>query len=663
MHSSRPDAVRAAVATWVAGSAAVVVALAIPLLASPTLVGPDAAMYGAIAVAIRHGAGLVFPDGMTVTARPPLFAIATALLSPVAGVTPAEILLSKIGFAVLLVLATALALRLAGVVAGGLVVVALGISPLMVRWSGATLIDGLAAALALGGIVAFTTDSPGPRRWVLAGLLLGLSFLVKETAILLLFVPLALAITGSETGRRRLDAAWLPIAAFAVVVAPWYAWVAAQTGRTYLLGVSAAIGLAAGLVLLIGMWLVRRRLPLAEPDAERTAPRWAWPAVVALAVAWTLGGWLAIELTAEPSAASNVVRAVYRYARLSLAPDLPLLIGIAAGAIVGVALAVRRPAVRPIAFAAVAMAPVLAFLAQRGFEARSIAIGIAGAIVLAAVVVAEGCAWVERHRRRGGALLGAGAVVVAIGLSVGPTAAAIGRQPALVARATWDRPEVAAVAEWLRSRVPPGGAVVSSWQYAAMLYVEADGAFGVHQVPLRRATATGDATSPLTAVATLDSWQDQPIPASPIGSIVYVARGIPVDLVALDRMELLATLRETRTPFLVAVGAGPDQRSGWNYPFVGAALGSPDVALEQLLGDGDWIRVFDVPAGVTYDSGVVSVDATAAVALLTGDAAADRATFAALGATQIRVWPPRIPDAVLAELRATGLPVVLASDR
>jgi hypothetical protein len=213
------------------------------------------------------------------------------------------------------------------------------------------------------------------------------------------------------------------------------------------------------------------------------------------------------------------------------------------------------------------------------------------------------------------------------------------------------------VADWLAARVPAGTSIVASWQYAAMLYVDGGGAFRVHQVPLQRAIATGDPAAPLSAIASLDSWQDQPIPATPIGAISYVARGVPADLVALERMALEGALRETGTSLLVVVGAGPTQRSGKNYPFVGSALGSPEPMLAVDLGGGDWIRVFPVAPGVTYDSGVVSVDAAAAATLTTGDAAADRRTFEALGATRIRVWPAPIPDEVLARLQATGLPV------
>jgi 4-amino-4-deoxy-L-arabinose transferase-like glycosyltransferase len=663
-------AARAWAGPTVVGAIAVAAAIAIAAATTPAAVGPDASMYAAIATSIVHGHGLAYPDAAPVTARPPLYALATAVLSLVSGVVPAAVAISKLGFVGVLVCAATIATRIRGPFAGLLVVVVLGLTPLMVRWSGATLLDGVAAAFALAAIAAWSSPSLDRRTWIVAGALLGLSFLVKETAIYLLLVPIGLALIAEAPPLRRLDAAGWALAAFGAVAAPWFVWFAFQTGRTYLVDASALVG-AVAVVVAVGAWVGARRLIAPARPAEATNDRTrggtvvAWVALVALSVLWVIGGWLALEASAAQPVADDAMRSVYRYSRLTLSPDLPLFLAMAVAVPIGLAMAVRRPALRAIAIATLATAPILLFVAIRGFEARSIAVAIAGAAVLAAVVVAEACAVAARRWPRAGVPVRAAVSVALVALSIGPTAAALQRQPAVVEATTWDRPDVAQVATWLRDRVPGGGAIVSSWEYAAMLYVQADAAFRVDQVPLVRASATGDPAAPLTTLTTLGTWQDERLPAEPVGTVVYVARGVVGDWVTLERSALQQALAESGTAWLVVVGSGPAQRSGRNYPFVGQAIGSPDAALE-LDGDaadgGGWIRVFGVPAGVTYDSGIVSVDAAAAHLLTNGPPDVGRRAFEALGATEIHVWPPRIPAADLEQLKATGLPVVLSSD-
>ena len=79
---------------------------------------------------------------------------------------------------------------------------------------------------------------PSTRAWQLhlaAGAMLGAAFLVKETAILFVPLPLALSLVcGFDAGWKRAYTGWL--AGFAAVTAWWWVWVYAYTGDLFLAG-------------------------------------------------------------------------------------------------------------------------------------------------------------------------------------------------------------------------------------------------------------------------------------------------------------------------------------------------------------------------------------------------------------------------------------------
>ena len=68
-----------------------------------------------------------------------------------------------------------------------------------------------------------------------AGVMLGAAFLIKETAILFVPLPLALSLVcGFDAGWKRAYTGWL--AGFAAVTAWWWVWVYAHTGDLFLVG-------------------------------------------------------------------------------------------------------------------------------------------------------------------------------------------------------------------------------------------------------------------------------------------------------------------------------------------------------------------------------------------------------------------------------------------
>ena len=76
--------------------------------------------------------------------------------------------------------------------------------------------------------------------------MLGAAFLVKETAILFVPLPLALGLVcGFDAGWKRAYSGWL--AGFTAVSAWWWVWVYAHTGDLYLVGpADGGLGLALG---------------------------------------------------------------------------------------------------------------------------------------------------------------------------------------------------------------------------------------------------------------------------------------------------------------------------------------------------------------------------------------------------------------------------------
>ncbi len=625
---------------------------------TPALVGPDASMYASIAVSVTNGYGLTFPDGTLVTERPPLMALVTAVLAgPLGDPVLAETLLSKVGFVALAIACAWLATRAAGVLGGLAVSVLFLASPMFVRWSGATLVDGVAGALAMAAIAVVTDTGTSRRRWAVFGVLLGLSFLTKETAILLLIVPGLIAVIRPGSIRARLDLVLAALAGFALAVTPWFTWVAVQTGQAYLLQVPGVPAAAGAIVAVAIAGLVRH----VYGDREVGTSPWVAGGLVALICgAWVVLGWFAAERAIDTGVDTDLPRAIYRYGRLTLAPDLPLLVLGSAAAVLGSFMAFRRPGLRPVVLAALAGAPLIASVASRGWEARSLVLVLALGAVLAGVGVAASLDWLRARRPVLGAVLVTGGIALATGAALGPTMAAVAGHHERVDRGTWDRPEIGELAAWLDHRLPDRGHVMMSWQYAAMAYVRGHGAFVVRQVPLGRANWTGDPARPLIRTATFGGWEDERVPEAVVGPLIYVSDARPTDLpVVLERSALATRIVELESQIVIVVDGGPVERSGGNYPAIGRALGAGAPELSLATGNAT-IEAYAVPADARYASTEVSLDPRAATRLMAGDAGADIAALDAIGAVSVRIWPGQGLDAtVLADLQATGRPVVV----
>jgi hypothetical protein len=199
----------------------VVVAIARLTLFGWAAVAPDDARYVFVGLSTLDGHGPITPSGGLFLLRSPVYGIALAAGSVIAGNGPIEG--ARIVAAVLTVAGLLAAVRfgwvLAGPVAGVGTALGLLAMPLIWRLLPTLRID-LPQAAGVGAML-LALHRPTIRRWALAGALFGLTILVKETILLLAFAPLAFAGT---MPRARLARLWGVFLAAAAIVAGWW-WI------------------------------------------------------------------------------------------------------------------------------------------------------------------------------------------------------------------------------------------------------------------------------------------------------------------------------------------------------------------------------------------------------------------------------------------------------
>jgi hypothetical protein len=211
--------------------ALVVVAIARLALFGWSGVAPDDARYVFVGLSTFDGHGPITPSGNVFLLRSPVYGIALAAGSmltgndPVAGARIVAVILTIAG----LLAAVRFGWVLAGPIAAAGTALALLAMPLVWRLLPTLRIDLPQAA----GVVAMllALHRPTIRRWALAGALLGLTILVKETILLLALAPLAFVGTMS---RVRLAQLWgVFLLAAAIVAAWWWVVVWVQSGAIF----------------------------------------------------------------------------------------------------------------------------------------------------------------------------------------------------------------------------------------------------------------------------------------------------------------------------------------------------------------------------------------------------------------------------------------------
>ena len=194
-------------------------------------VAPDDARYLFVGLSILDGHGPVTPSGGTFLLRSPVYGLALATGSSLVGGDP--LVGARLVALGLSVLAFAGALRLGWLLAGpgGAVGTAVALVAAALVWR---LVPSLRIDLPQTAAIVATLLAvwrPTTRRWAVGGVLLGLAILIKETALPLLILPIALV--GSVPPRRLARLAAVFIGAAVLTAAWWWIVVWASTGRLF----------------------------------------------------------------------------------------------------------------------------------------------------------------------------------------------------------------------------------------------------------------------------------------------------------------------------------------------------------------------------------------------------------------------------------------------
>lgn len=223
-----------------------------------TPVAPDDARYLFVGLSVLSGDGPVTPSGTTFLLRSPVYGVVLAIGSSAIGgdpITGAEVVALLLAVACLIG-----AIRLGWLLAGpggaaGTMLALLAI-PIVWRLVGSLRIDLPQTA----GVIAILVVAwrPTTRRWAVAGVLLGLTILVKETVLPLALLPLAMI--GLESPRRIATFLAAYLAAALLTAAWWWAVVWFDAGVLFPLN---AIGVIAGRDVGLDLRIARAALVLA----------------------------------------------------------------------------------------------------------------------------------------------------------------------------------------------------------------------------------------------------------------------------------------------------------------------------------------------------------------------------------------------------------------
>ena len=221
-NERRPTSWTSNAALWVGGLALAVafVGIARLILFGWATVAPDDARYIFVGLSTLAGDGPVTPDGNLFLLRSPAYGLALASAGQLVGdpLTGARLLATALAIAGLLG-AVRIGWLIGGPVAGVCTAICLIAMPLIWRLLPTMRIDLPQTAGVVGVLLAI--HRPTTRRWALAGVILGLTILVKETILLLGALPIAAV---GFVPPRHLARLWLVYALAAVAVAAWW-WV------------------------------------------------------------------------------------------------------------------------------------------------------------------------------------------------------------------------------------------------------------------------------------------------------------------------------------------------------------------------------------------------------------------------------------------------------
>ncbi len=548
--------------------AAAILVLCVPLfLSAPANLTSDESLYQAEAWNIAHGNGLTYPSGEPITHRAPFFPLVLAPAMKFAGPDGAYAV-TKIVVAINALLVALIAWRCAGALASAIAGVAAASSAYLNEMGTTLYLDPFQCMFLLVAITALVeaTRSYRARWFAVAGVSVGLAFLVKESA--LQFVPLGvvawLAVPSlrTQSGARGAMAFLL---AFGALVTPWFVWVYAQTGATYLAGelvpnpavgiLAVAAAIAAGSMAILGWPSLPERL-------RRRSERVAAPLAGGLVVVW--GAAMLYALTAYSSwPYPNVYLDSIPAYLWRVAPQMqPYFLIVAAWAWVVWRALQGQSIARLICTAAALFLPFALFAANRNLQLRDALPLVYLSYVVLGIAAVDAVSALRRGiQQPGGDMLVHAGLALACGVFAVQQAIVFrdgnADAAAIDVRAdSWDSTFVRESAAWLEDNLPAGSRVLTSRLYFSSLYVRTHGTFEVRQMPTVRVEV--DAADPklLRPASNLFRWGDHDLrPGRSTDTWLYLKRFPEKDYwVGLSQQELLEYIDRHEIDYVVLTG-------------------------------------------------------------------------------------------------------------
>jgi 4-amino-4-deoxy-L-arabinose transferase-like glycosyltransferase len=449
----------------------------------------DESLYLSEAVSIADGR-LEYASGDPITHRPPLFA---ATLAPIMAASDNSIAVARVVPIAYAVGAIA-SLYWLGRVLFGHRAACMGAALAAVASAPSHLAPGffpdVAAAMwlfaSIAALVTSTRTGANVARWsALAGGLLALSFLTKETAVLWLSLPAAFALLRRVPDSSTARALGAFYGVFAVLVLPWFAWVAAQTGEIFKVELTSPVLTLSAVTIGLGALIAVRYHGAMDGTRTRVA------VAVALVAGWAALSLVVLESIPEPHA-RDYLRSVPDWTAHVFATGVEPWALVAVAWVYAAWRALRgdERVFTPL-LAAAAGAPLYLFVANRGWELRQIiwlvylSYLLAGWFAIAAATAISN-AWQWREREAF-----ALATVIALGFLAGFASDLRGTDRYADAVTDWHSADEQVVAGWVRA-LPDDTTVLSSRLYHSQLYVDSGGRIAIRQLPTLGVTLSED---------------------------------------------------------------------------------------------------------------------------------------------------------------------------
>jgi dolichyl-phosphate-mannose-protein mannosyltransferase len=593
--TTRVDLLALGLLVVIAGIVGVVAAVVVD--ARP--MSPDDGLYASLSARWLAGHPLQTMAGDPATIRAPGYVMVLAVATRLLGDWVHATRVIAAPAAALVVLAAGLVARSIGGSVTAVLLAALLATPSVVVGLEGSGIDSLQVGIVLVAIAIGLRAAPEwrPSTAIAAGALLGLSILVKETSLVLLAWP-ALASIGQPSQELRAAirwAGWMTLTA-AVVVAPWWIWVFAETGNwfpTRLSGTAAALGVAAFGVVAVVAWLgTRGRVAggLAR-GLDRLRSRWRWALALlaalflaALVVAAFTLSQARFSLDRRPSL-TELAASATGIVQLFPGPILAVLVVLGLVLLACVVAAEERPALRSVLLALVLVSSSSAIVVLMGWEARSAIASVVLALVIATTAVVRIVASVARRGRarlampiRAAAIL-VPALVVAIGLRNAWTTYL--HEPNRTIRG-WGSPQVANAARWIDQHAAPGETIVTSWLFGWSLDADTSARYRWVLQPTLQLRIGKAGEPPFVPVGTLFR-EPVPVPRTTTGDYLFVRyHDTEHYYVGLEATALAHELAQPGVGHLVVAGESQQSSAG-----ITAALdGWPGLHREVQFDDG-----------------------------------------------------------------------------